>query len=97
MPRSVKRTSPKATPAKNARKQGTEPASTRKKAALAPEYQEYLERHREFGEGRRKLSPQEFDELDDELLDLLENAGGPLSDDQSVRLQELEYLLIDTE
>lgn len=64
---------------------------------LTPDYAEYLERYGEFGEGRPRLSPEEFDRLDDELLELLDLSGNELSDEQIVRIQELEYLLIDTE
>lgn len=61
------------------------------------EYVEYLERYELFGEGRPRLSPPEFDRLDDEMLDLLalELEQGVLTDEQIVRLQELEYLLLD--
>ncbi|MCL5950799.1 MAG: hypothetical protein M1132_03600 [Chloroflexi bacterium] len=63
------------------------------------EYAEYLERYELYGEGRARLSPGDFDRLDEEMLDLLalEAEQGPLSDEQIVRLQELEYLLLDTE
>jgi hypothetical protein len=64
---------------------------------ITPEYREYLERYAEFGEGRPRLSPDEFDRLDDELLELLDLSGRQLSDEQIVRIQELEFLLIDTE
>jgi hypothetical protein len=64
---------------------------------LAPEYEEYLERYAEFGEGRLRLSPQEFDRLDDELLELLDLSAHNLSDEQIIRIQELEFLLIDSE
>ncbi len=65
---------------------------------VAPEYEEYLERYDELGEGRPKLSAEEFDRLDDELLEMLDLAANrTLSDDQLVRLQELEFLLIDSE
>lgn len=64
---------------------------------LTPEYGEYLGRYAEFGEGRPRLSPSEFDRLDDELLELLDLSGHALNDDQIVRIQELEFLLIDTE
>ncbi|MGB8645014.1 MAG: hypothetical protein WCF84_07235 [Anaerolineae bacterium] len=65
----------------------------------SPEYLEYLERYAKLGEGRPRLSAEEFDKLDDELLELLDaTAGKPnLSDDQIIRIQELEYLLIDSE
>lgn len=64
---------------------------------LSPEYKEYLERYAEFGEGRPRLSPAEFDRLDDELLELLDLSGHQLNDEQIVRIQELEFLLIDSE
>ncbi len=61
------------------------------------EYSAYLERYELFGEGRPHLSPAEFDRLDNEMLDLLalETEQGILSDEQLVRFQELEYLLLD--
>ncbi len=63
------------------------------------EYAEYLERYELYGEGRPHPSPSEFETYDDELLDLLalETEQGVLNDDQIVRLQELEYLLLDSE
>jgi hypothetical protein len=63
------------------------------------EYAEYLERYGLYGEGRPRLSPSEFERLDEELLDLLalETEQGVLNDEQIVRLQELEYLLLDSE
>ncbi len=63
------------------------------------EYAEYLERYELYGEGRQRLSPAEFERYDEELLDLLalETEQGILNDDQVVRLQELEYLLLDSE
>ncbi len=63
------------------------------------EYAEYLERYELYGEGRPRLSPSEFERYDDELLDLLalETEQGVLNDDQIIRLQELEYLLLDSE
>lgn len=70
---------------------------TKNDLKLSPEYAEYLERYGEFGEGRPRLSPEEFDRLDDELLVLLDLSGHELNDDQIVRIQELEYLLIDSE
>jgi hypothetical protein len=67
-------------------------------AKYSDEYREYLERYEYMGEGRPRLSPVEFDRLDDELLDLLvfESEIG-LDDEQIVRKQELEYLLLDSE
>jgi hypothetical protein len=70
---------------------------TKVQAQLTPEYGEYLERYAEFGEGRPRLSPDEYDRLDDELLELLDLSGHELSDEQIIRLQELEFLLLDTE
>ena len=63
------------------------------------EYADYLERYELYGEGRPRLSPSEFDRLDEEILDLLalETEQGVLSDEQIVRLQELEFLLLDSE
>jgi len=60
------------------------------------EYQQYLERYEIFGEGRPKLSPEEFDRLDDEILELLALGAdaGELSPEQEERLRELEYLMI---
>lgn len=72
-------------------------ASAKKQAALTPDYQDYLERYAVMGAGRPKLSPTEFDKLDDELLDLLDKSEHRLSDEEIVRLEELEYLLIDAE
>jgi hypothetical protein len=62
------------------------------------EYREYLQRYAISGAGRPRLSPKEFDRLDDELLDLLAlEAEVSLDDEQIIRLQELEYLLLDSE
>lgn len=59
-------------------------------------YAEYLERYELYGEERPRLNHSEFNRLDDELLDLLAEAEeGPLSDDQNIRLRELEFLLLD--
>ncbi len=71
----------------------------KEKPTGTPEYLDYLERYEEFGEGRPRLSAEDFDKLDDELLELLDlSAGGTeLSDDQLIRIQELEFLLIDSE
>src|SRR5512135_2347103 len=69
------------------------------KHTYSDEYAEYLERYELYGEGRPRLSPSEFDQLDEEMLELLELEGekGLLDDEQIVRLQELEYLLLDSE
>ena len=71
---------------------------------ISEEYAEYLERYAKgtfsevFGEGRPRLKPSEFDELDDELLDLLaQQLDHGLSDEQSIRLKELEFLLLDSD
>ena len=66
-------------------------------AATSPEYREYEKRYAELGEDRPKLSPEEFERLDDELLELLALSDNAMTDEQIVRLQELEFLLIDTE
>jgi hypothetical protein len=60
------------------------------------EYISYLERYELFGEDRPKLSPEEFDRLDDELLDLLalDADGEELTEDQEERYLELMYLLV---
>jgi hypothetical protein len=64
---------------------------------MTAEYIDYLERYEMMGAGRPHLSPEEFDRYDDELLDLLAHQAefGHLSDEQIVRLQELEYLLLE--
>ncbi|MEW5719461.1 MAG: hypothetical protein AB1817_12585 [Chloroflexota bacterium] len=62
------------------------------------EYREYLQRYAATGGDRPRLSSKEFDRLDDELLDLLAlEAEVGLDDEQIIRLQELEYLLLDSE
>lgn len=80
------------------------PSAPRKKARTgpsskqgSPEYQEYLRRYEILGEDRPKLSPAEFEQLDDELLELLARDSEDLTDEQIVRIQELEFLLIDSE
>ncbi len=68
------------------------------KNPVSEEYAEYLERYELYGEGRPKLKPGEFDEMDDELLDLLAiELDRGLNDEQTIRLKELEYLLLDSE
>lgn len=64
---------------------------------VSPEYRKYLKRHAELGEDRQKLTPEEFDRFEDELLDLLALDDERMTDDQIVRIQELEFLLIDAE
>ncbi len=91
MPKTTKSSARKTTKTTRAKKE------TRTKAQWSPEYEEYLERYELLGEGRPRLSPKEFDKYDDELLDLLELSNGELTDDQIVRIEELEYLLIDSE
>lgn len=56
-----------------------------------------MKRHQELGEDRPKLTPEEFDQYEDELLDLLALEDEDMTDDQIVRIQELEFLLIDAE
>ena len=98
----AKKKQPKTTPRKK--------TTAKKRAARAPtparvpqqqyseEYADYLERYALYGAGRPRLSPADFDRLDDEMLDLLglESEIG-LNDEQIVRMQELEYLLLDSE
>ena len=104
---------PKAKPSTKKKIKSSKPAALKKRTvkARAPvkakppqepvysdEYREYLQRYATAGAGRPHLSPKEFDQLDDELLDLLalETEVG-LDDEQIIRLQELEYLLLDSE
>ncbi len=90
-----RKTAPKKTAAKPVAR--AKPKAARKDS-VSEEYAEYLERYELYGEGRPKLKPGEFDEMDDELLDLLaiELERG-LNDEQTIRLKELEYLLLDSE
>jgi len=69
-----------------------------KKEKYSEEYAEYLERYELFGEGRPRLNQADFDRFDEELLDLiaLELERG-LDDEQTIRLKELEFLLLDSE
>jgi hypothetical protein len=72
-------------------------AKAKNSAAGSPEYREYEKRHAELGQDRPKLTPEEFEEYDDELLELLALDDRMMTDDQIVRIQELEFLLIDAE
>lgn len=72
-------------------------AGARATQTATPEYREYEKRHAQLGEDRPKLSPEEFEQLDDELLELLALSDRAMTDEQIVRLQELEFLLIDAE
>ena len=68
------------------------------KQTYSEEYADYLERYTLYGAGHPRLSPAEFDRLDDEMLDLLgAQSESGLNDEQIVRLQELEFLLLDSE
>jgi hypothetical protein len=67
------------------------------KPATSIEYREYEKRYVELGEDRPKLTPEEFEQYDDELLELLALNDKVMTDEQIVRIQELEYLLIDAE
>ena len=89
------KTAPQKAPAAKTTKAKAKAAS---KNSVSEEYAEYLERYELYGEGRPKLKPGEFDDLDDELLDLLalELERG-LNDEQTIRLKELEFLLLDSE
>jgi hypothetical protein len=73
------------------------PKSKSRRATTSPEYREYEKRFNELGEDRPKLSPEDFEQFDDELLELLALDDNLMTDDQIVRIQELEYLLIDAE
>jgi hypothetical protein len=105
MPKLKKPAKKKSTKPAQRTKTTTKKAATRKpvgvnapKPLYSEEYVEYLERYALYGTGRPHLSPAEFDRLDDEMLDLLalESEVG-LNDEQIVRMQELEYLLLDSE
>lgn len=92
-----------ATKKKVATKKKTTARTTRARQAqraseYSAEYLDYLERYKIAGGDRPLLSPKEFDRLDDELLDLLAlDLEVGLDDEQVVRLQELEYLLLESE
>ncbi|OQY95881.1 MAG: hypothetical protein B6D41_05615 [Chloroflexi bacterium UTCFX4] len=72
-------------------------AKSKNQPAVSIEYREYEKRYIELGNERPKLSPEEFEQYDDELLELLALDDDLMTDEQIVRIQELEYLLIDTE
>jgi hypothetical protein len=78
-----------------ATRKNIKPKATEKKKT--PEYRAYERRYTELGEDRPKLTPEEFESYEDELLDLLALNDREMTDDQIVRIQELEYLLIDAE
>jgi hypothetical protein len=81
-----------------AKKNAVRRPSAIQKKNYSEEYTEYLERYELYGTGRPRLSPAEFDRLDDELLDLLaQEMERGLDDDQVIRVKELEYLLLDSE
>lgn len=91
-----------ATKPKKAKQTKSAASSSRTSASSAspvrsPDYKEYEKRYALFGQDRPKLTPKEFDQFDDELLELLALESNRMTDDQIVRLQELEFLLIDTE
>ena len=77
------------------RQQGVKEMSQEEKS-YSEDYASYLERYELLGKGRPKLSPEEFDRLDDELLDLLalDAEGQELTEDQEERYLELMYLLV---
>jgi hypothetical protein len=102
MPKKVLTKRPRPSRPSSTKKKTSSPKSsvrtpTKSTKSYSPEYAEYLERYEMFGEGRPRLSQAEFDRCDDELLDLLEETERGLDDDQVIRLQELEFLLLDTE
>ena len=104
---------PKSKPSTKRKSKPTKPTALKKKTiksrapvkvkppqepAYSEEYHEYLQRYALAGAGRPRLSFKEFDELDDELWDLLDlQTEVGLDDEQIIRLQELEYLLLDSE
>lgn len=93
-----KTTATQPAPRKKTRTATAPKPKTSKKNTYSEEYIEYLERYELYGEGRPQLSQADFDRYDDELLDLLAlEAEHGLNDDQIVRLQELEFLLLDSE
>jgi hypothetical protein len=69
---------------------------SRGEKSYSEEYASYLERYELFAEDQPKLSPEEFERLDDELLDLLalDADGQELTEDQEERYLELMYLLV---
>ncbi len=105
MPKSkttLKRKSKSSKPAAAKKKIVQRPTVKKTKPVAEPvysdEYREYLQRYALAGGDRPRLSPKEYDRLDDELLDLLaQETEVGLDDEQIIRLQELEYLLLDSE
>lgn len=101
MPRTkpTNRTMSKAKPATARPKKPASLKPTPARQNYTEEYADYLERYELYGEGRPKLSPSEYDRLDEEMLDLLalEVEKGVLDDEQVIRLQELEFLLLDSD
>lgn len=86
------------TPKKKMVARTTRARQARRVPEYSAEYLDYLERYKMSGGDRPLLSPKEFDRLDDELLDLLAlDLEIGLDDEQVVRLQELEYLLLESE
>ena len=69
---------------------------SREEKSYSEEYASYLGRYELLSEGQPMLSPEEFDRLDDELLDLLalDAEGQELTEDQEERYLELMYLLV---
>jgi hypothetical protein len=68
----------------------------REEQNYSEEYASYLERYELLAEGQPKLSPEEFERLDDELLEILalDAEGQELTEDQEERYLELMYLLV---
>ncbi len=69
---------------------------SREEKSYSEECASYLKRYELFSEGQPMLSPEEFDRLDDELLNLpaLDVEGQELMEDQEERYLELMYLLV---
>ncbi|MCX7839737.1 MAG: hypothetical protein N2559_09850 [Anaerolineae bacterium] len=85
-------------PKKKTAARTTRARQSQRTSGYSAEYLDYLKRYKMAGGDRPLLSPKEFDRLDDELLDLLAlDLEVGLDDEQVVRLQELEYLLLESE
>lgn len=84
-------------PKKTAASEPKKPPAAKSASTKSPEYRAYEKRHADLGEERPKLTQAEFEEYEDELLDLLAINDREMTDDQIVRIQELEYLIIDAE
>lgn len=81
-----------------AKKTTPKPRPVAAKEKFTDEYLEYLERYEMAGADRPRLTPKEFERLDEEFLELFEmQSDFGLDDEQTIRLEELKYLLLDSE